>query len=277
MPYCSGYDTTLWVIGMLLRDRMNFCGTTILVTAYFVGYCRLPKFIHGYCQVHSGRGGCVVRFPLDEKQGAALRQESRIARELCSLVHIEIPETRFFPADNGQPAYARHQWIDGEPLTTAMYSHMPTESRHKLADDLAEFLTVLHSIDPMNAGTWYDDEPLAHQSSIDGKLQWFDGRLRARIHEALNPHLEPNLILAVTETVHSLETLVVDREELVLCHGDIHGYNLAMRAAAQGYELGGVFDFETTSILDVHEDFFRLYFSFFGLGGSCDECLRGKA
>ncbi len=48
MPYCSGSDTTLWVIGMLLNDRMNFCGTSILVTAYFEGDYKLSKFIHGY-------------------------------------------------------------------------------------------------------------------------------------------------------------------------------------------------------------------------------------
>ena len=48
MPYCSGYDTTLWVIDMLLSDRMNFCGTSILVTVYFKGDCKLQKFIHGY-------------------------------------------------------------------------------------------------------------------------------------------------------------------------------------------------------------------------------------
>jgi len=47
-PYCSGYDTTLWVIAMLLGNRMNFCGTSILVTAYFKGEYKLQKFIHGY-------------------------------------------------------------------------------------------------------------------------------------------------------------------------------------------------------------------------------------
>ncbi len=48
MPYCSGYDTTLWVIDMLLNDRMNFCGTSVLVTAHFEGFYTQPKFIHGY-------------------------------------------------------------------------------------------------------------------------------------------------------------------------------------------------------------------------------------
>ena len=55
MPYCSGYDTTLWVIGMLLSCRMNFCGTSILVTAHFEGEYTLQKFIHGYCIAHKER------------------------------------------------------------------------------------------------------------------------------------------------------------------------------------------------------------------------------
>ncbi len=211
-------------------------------------------------RMHSGQGGCVLRFPLDEMQAAALRQESRIAQGLCPLVRMDIPETRFFPAENDRPAYSVHQWIDGEPLMTEMYVRMAEESRHKLAHDLAEFLVTLHSVDLAEVATWYTDETLAHPPSGYGKPQWFDGRLRAGIPEVLNPHLEPNLVSAVAETIHGFETLAVDGKELALCHGDIHGYNLAMRPSAQGYELGGVFDFEIAGILDAHEDFFRLYF-----------------
>ncbi len=211
-------------------------------------------------RVHSGQGGCVLRFPLDKRQETTLRRESRIARELLPLVCMDIPETRFFPAENGWPAHAVHQWIAGEPLTTEMYDHMPEGSKCKLAHALAEFLSTLHSVDLTTAATCYDDGALAHLAPGYGKPQWFDGRLRARIPDALHPHLDPTLILAVTETIRGFETLAVDGKELALCHGDIHGYNLAMRAAAQGYELGGVFDFEIVGILDAHEDFFRLYF-----------------
>jgi Ser/Thr protein kinase RdoA (MazF antagonist) len=211
-------------------------------------------------RVRSDQGGCVLRFPLDERQTAGLRQEARIAQGICPLVRIDISGTRFFPAKDGRPVHAIHQWIDGEPLTTEMYVQMAEGSKRKLAHDLAEFLVALHSVDLAEAATWYADGSLAHLPPGYGKPQWFDGRLRARVPEVLNPHLEPDLILAVAETVRGFEALVVAESELALCHGDIHGFNVAMRATPRGYELGGIFDFEIAGVLDVHEDFFRLHF-----------------
>jgi hypothetical protein len=47
---------------------------------------------------------------------------------------------------------------------------------------------------------------------------------------------------------------------MTFVHGDIHGFNLAMQPGSHGYELSGIFDLENAGALDIHEDFFRLYF-----------------
>ena len=211
-------------------------------------------------KIDSDRGTCVVRFPLDARKEAALKREARATKELHPLVRIDIPETTFFSSENGRPALAIHRWIDGVPLTTEMYDGMSDESRHDLAHDLAEFLVTVHAVDLAEAATWCGVGSLEHLPPGYGKPQWFDEDLRARTPKALHPQLEPGLITVVTETIREFEELVVSREELVFGHGDIHGFNLAMRPTAKGYGLGGIFDFEIAGIQDTHEDFFRLYF-----------------
>jgi aminoglycoside phosphotransferase (APT) family kinase protein len=237
-----------------------------LVAGWIGGDCRVEPLSDApergaVYKVHSDRGVCVVRFPASEGQEAALRKESRIAQALRPLVRLALPEPAVFSAESGRPAFAVHRWIDGGPLTTEMYVHMAEEARHKLAQDLAEFLATVHSVDLAEAATWYSHEKVEHLTPPNyGKPGWFDGNLRSRIPAVLNPRLEPNLVLAVTEIVRDFEALTVSGAELVFGHGDIHGYNLAMRPTANGYELSGVFDFELAGVQDVHEDFFRLHF-----------------
>jgi aminoglycoside phosphotransferase (APT) family kinase protein len=212
-------------------------------------------------KVHADHGACVVRFPVSEEQEVALVREARITKALRPLVDIDLPEPTVFPAEGERPALAVHPWVDGEPLTPEMYEQMSETSKDGLACDLAGFLAAVHAIDLAQAAAWCGDEGAEYWTQPGyGKPGWFGDDLRARIPGALNPHLEPRLVSAVAEAVQGFEALAVSGTDLVFAHGDIHGFNLAMRPTARGYALGGVIDFGIAGIQDAHEDFFRLYF-----------------
>jgi aminoglycoside phosphotransferase (APT) family kinase protein len=213
--------------------------------------------------VQAENGRCVVRIPRDHAQELALRKEARLIQHLHGVVNVDIPDTTFFPAHDGFPAYAIYRWVEGEPLTSDMVQHMPEASKQELADDLAEFLIRMHNVTLSEAVRWCD--PAFAGSTAElleryGKPAWFAGETRQRAVTRLKPFIDGWLAELLDQTVARFEGLELNETFLVLGHGDVHGFNLAMRLTASGYKLGGVLDFGISGIQDVHEDLFRLNF-----------------
>ena len=215
------------------------------------------------CKVHSESGISVVRFPLDCGQASALQKEANITSHVQELVKIELPDISFFPQNEHRPALAVHRWIDGEPLTTEMYDALAETSKETLSDDIAGFLSTLHAVDLLEAARWcgITESDLAEQDpSAFGQPKWFDLNMRERVSQMVASSRDERVSSIAEQTLAEFERVAVTREQLVFAHGDVHGYNLAMRHAGGTYRLVGIFDFAIAGILDVHEDFFRLFF-----------------
>jgi hypothetical protein len=87
---------------------------------------------------------------------------------------------------------------------------------------------------------------------------WFGPHAVAEMRPQLEPLLDPAEAQVFEDTVRRFHAREVSPDEMAFCHGDIHGYNVAMGEDALGARIVGVFDLECTGILDIHEDFFRL-------------------
>ena len=215
-------------------------------------------------EVSSHAGSAIVRIPVDHSGMQALRREERLVRELRPRVALEIPDTALYSGSPGLPAFAIHTKVKGRPLTSAMFMRMAPVDRRRLVDDLVGFMLSLHTADLDRACLWCGDG-CEHRGSPAflaqfGKPGWFDRDLVERSYARLSPHLGSELSDVLAITLAEFEALDYSDSYLRLVHGDIHGYNLAMRKVSGAWRLTGVFDFGTAGVRDVHEDLFRLNF-----------------
>ncbi len=218
-----------------------------------------PGGFHVY-EIGAAAGRAILRLPVDEAGVRALEREERIVHGLRSLVALEIPDTSFCAGDAGIPLFAVHKLVEGEPLTTEMLAQMSHAGRRQLVASLVEFMLQVHGVDLDIACEWCGDVSTPWFRQRYGKPGWFSRDLVERSRGLLDPDLDAGLQRLLAVTLSDFEAIEPRGEYLRLVHGDLHGYNLAMREEPGGWRLGGVFDFGIAGILDAHEDLFRLNF-----------------
>jgi aminoglycoside phosphotransferase (APT) family kinase protein len=214
-------------------------------------------------QVTGSGGEFVVRFPKDEAGLALLVKEERVQRGLRDRVTLRIPDTRVVDDLDGVPAFALHRLVPGSPLDTACYEGLSPEGRERLVHDLANFFCETHSVPLELACRWLEvpyagDETAAKLAARERDHAWFGPDAVAAIRPALEPLLDEAEARLLEQTDRLFQAREVRPGELVFCHGDMHGYNVAMGEDELGAKLVGVFDLGNTGILDAHEDLFRL-------------------
>ncbi len=205
---------------------------------------------------------CVLRFPLDGSQERALWREAIITGQIRDLARIEVPDTTYLHGSEDRPPLAVHRWVAGGPLTTEMYHTLREPAKQQLADDLADFLAAMHGVALGEYARWCETQPDAERLDLSafGPPGWFDGKMRDLVANLPRDRLGQEVSAAVQTTLVQFEELTVTAQQLVFGHGDVHGFNLAMRATGDTFRLRGIFDFGIAGIIDAHEDFFRLYF-----------------
>lgn len=199
----------------------------------------------------------IVRIASDDAHLQALRREVRLLAGMRDWVTLRIPDTRIVEAE---ATFAIHCQIPGDPLATELYEGLSPSLRGRLVMDLATFFRETHAVPLELACSWLGDSYQGRDAAAvaHGKPGWFvpDGVVALR--QSLTPSLNESEHAIFERTVSEYEALAAHPEYMVFGHGDLHGFNIAMGADALGPKLVGVFDFGCTSLLDIHEDFFRL-------------------
>lgn len=207
-------------------------------------------------KVESGSGVHIVRFPVNQEQEIAYQLEQSLTEYLKDRVSISIPDTVFYARSEKMPAMAVHTWVHGDPLTTEIYEKMTLEQRKKLVRDLTEFFLSVHKIDIEEAARVCR---LVVPTELKGP-EWFNAGVRSRVSLLPRETLGAKIHAELHDVLQAFEVLFVGSVDLVLAHGDVHGFNLAMSSDTEGPKLSGIFDFGCAGILDVNEEFFRLNF-----------------
>jgi aminoglycoside phosphotransferase (APT) family kinase protein len=214
-------------------------------------------------QVTVSTGTWIVRLARNEVHLSLLKKEARVQRGLRDWVTVLIPDTRIIDRLEDRPALAIHRMIPGEPLTSELYGSLSPEVRRRLVADLAAFFAQTHRIPLRVACEWLDIPfegipTVARLASTFGKPTWFSPRIAAQMWPVLLPLLDTGEKELWEDTVIRFDALDARPEFLVFGHGDLHGYNMALRLDNLGARLAGVFDLGCTGIMDIHEDLFRL-------------------
>ena len=213
-------------------------------------------------------GVFILRFALSEKHLRILHKEERIQAGLGGCLPVQIPNTQIIPSGAGLPPYAIHSKIMGEPLTETCLQKLSVRERRRLVSDLVDLFHSLHNISLQTACAWLEPDfhPIACQDHVSrqalaglvGKPLWFNAPAVEELRPKLSLRLDKSERDSFEQTVTEFNQIPLYPAGLVFGHGDLHGFNMAVLAAPDGYRLNGVFDLGCTGILDIHEDFFRL-------------------
>ena len=138
--------------------------------------------------------------------------------------------------------------------------------RDRLVHDLASFFCETHSVPLEVACGWlgipFEGKETASRMAalFQRNHAWFGPDAVAEMRPALEPRfgLDEDEARLFEETNRLFQAREVSPGDMVFCHGDIHGYNVAMGEDELGARIVGVFDLGCAWILDIHEDFFRL-------------------
>jgi len=99
---------------------------------------------------------CVFRFPKNDYYKKKIKVEMRLLSELQKKIS-KIPYYKFMPQDQ---SFGGYPIIDGKPLSTKKFNIFTNQQKRRLANELADFLTVLHKI------------PISKAKKIGLKFEW---------------------------------------------------------------------------------------------------------
>jgi aminoglycoside phosphotransferase len=237
-------------VGRRLAGRL---GSPVHVT-------RIGKFAY---QVTGACDDLVLRFAQDEASLSALVVEAHLASALLGRTALQMPDTEIIDGVEDWPAFAVHRMIPGEPLTSECYNSLSPLARERLVRDLASFFHDMHRIPLQDACVWLGipwegKQTVVRLAEMRGKPTWFSPAAVTEMRPGVAARLETAETAAFEDTIGRFRALTVDPGNMVVGHGDMHGYNMGIGADSLGARLVGVFDLGCAGILDIHEDFFRL-------------------
>jgi aminoglycoside phosphotransferase (APT) family kinase protein len=183
-------------------------------------------------------GTYVVKFAWSEPAAQSIVQETRVLRALAAR-KLPVPRPLVTRRSAALLIYRR---IEGVPLTWERACALPAGTARRLSGSLARVMAALHSSTGVVRSVGLRLGP--------PKPQWDTRRMR----RDLVPRLDGRRAVWTEALVRRVEeALVSPGAELVLLHGDLHGWNLVLDPALD--RVAGVLDLEEAAIGDHHFDF----------------------
>lgn len=179
----------------------------------------------------------VFRFPRSQAAAATLQREVATLRALAGRLRLAIPAP-VYASDAAALPYMGYRLLPGEPLRRDELATASDADLERLARQLADFLSELHSL-PV--------ELLPDQIIRDTHADWAE--MFAGFREQLFPHMRADAREQVTHNFDAyLDDLASAAWRPVIRHGDLGGDNILHDAVTGA--LTGVIDFASTALGD---------------------------
>lgn len=178
----------------------------------------------------------IFRFPKNDYYKRKIKVEMKLLSELQKKTS-KIPDYRFISKDQ---SFGGYPIIDGKPLSTKKFKKFTNQQKIQLANELADFLTVLHKIPiskAQNIGLKFE---WSHQDEL---MQYKDRR--KHIKKVLNQEE----LLFVDNLMEKYVSLKLPENCLV--HHDLSEDHIL----AKNNKLSGIIDFGDSSLNDPAVDF----------------------
>lgn len=186
-------------------------------------------------------GEWIFRFPKTSEFISVFAREKRLLDRLRNCVSMPVPHYEYV---GSKTAFVGYRKIPGEALLKDVYIKLSSESRQKVAESLALFLSQFHkAITLEEASTWgfgnYNLPLHEMQKSLPGTFS--SNELENMIQQALSYAMQ-----------HPY-----DSKNRVILHHDLHGENFAFDVHKE--QLTGVFDFSDALVGDYCCEFSKLF------------------
>lgn len=203
----------------------------------------------------------VFRFPRDDRHRARLFPvELNLLAALDGATRVPIPRYERLPPGR---AFGGYRMIRGDPLRPADFAGLPAGVREAILDDLADFLSVIHSLPPA----------ILAQSDGTIALEWAAERFRRRWLEKRRAQVAivvPTALLKNIDHFYDAYASAPAPPREVVTHGDLTDDHMLL--AQRRDRLAGVIDFGDACLGDPAYDFAF----FFAYGQAAADQLAGR-
>ena len=186
----------------------------------------------------------VIRAPKNDDYRAEFEHEIALMQYLGGLIRLSIPRYTMVAHDRSLAAY---DMLPGTELTRDAFAGLEVDDKALLADELAQFLTVLHAIPLADLEPYHvrvEDEP----TLCDELVQ--------RVRTVLYPRLCAEDQATIEEYVNCLGNAGLARYEPVLTHCDLTTDHILWDADMRKVS---VIDFSDRALGDPARDFAGLF------------------
>ncbi|WP_223069551.1 phosphotransferase family protein [Paenibacillus caui] len=195
----------------------------------------------------------VFRFPLSS-DSVSLETEKRFLPKLAERVTLPIPKILFESDSQDDLQYIGYPIIQGEPLMDVHFLSLSETVKDRIAKEIADFLTSLHT---------FQDDPVTRNDPDESRVTWKGGWefFFAEIERFVEPKLGKNERLWVQRMRR--EYLQTDGSfEFTPCliHGDFKREHIFYDPDAE--RLSGIIDFGQLKVGDPAYDFHYLHLNY---------------
>lgn len=186
----------------------------------------------------------IFRFPNSIEYVSSLHDEVRLLAFLKDHIQAQIPSYSYVPEDSSFGGYAM---LKGKELSLDYFANLSQAHQHKVAKDIADFLTDLHSL----------DTAAMEQFNIQSESDFAGyGDIVAEADKYIKPNLSDNDYQTVNKMLTAIIPLLEYPQPARLIHGDIAPKHLIWNDVT---ERVGFIDFSDRIISDPAYDFAELY------------------
>lgn len=213
----------------------------------------------GVWEVKAAHGHFIARVATGEGDSDRLRREQRLA-EFMDFLPVQVPPITVHDAPGGVAISLRPK-IEGEEAGGEMFENRFSDrDRQVFVRDVAELLHRMHAT-PLEVACRGLGIPILGQQAAAvevGCARWFDAE-RIEAATAASRSSNPRLEVLWKEIRSWLGRYRVDPDDMVFGHGDLHGGNMIVAPTGDGFRLVGIFDLENGGIVNLYDEFLRIY------------------
>lgn len=184
----------------------------------------------------------IFRFPRDSYYKKKIKIEMKLLGNLQDSTHVSIPNYKFVVPDK---SYGGYRLIQGTRLTKTAFNKLNKKSQKKLAKDLSNFLTGLHTITLTEA----EEIGLVHEWTITDQIKEFNKRKRF-VYSTLSRQEK----IFIGKFIKKWAALSMPKK-LSPIHFDLTGDHILI----DKNKLAGIIDFGDSAIGDPASDFAWLW------------------
>lgn len=186
----------------------------------------------------------VFRFPNSSKYLSAFKDEVNLLNYLTQKTKTKIPSYKYVASDY---SFAGYEIIPGEELSEELFQMLTEEEKRKVAEQLAEFLTALHTV-PVNE--------LGRFNITTANMVSEAKKLREQTNKFLQGVLTKDEYSQVLQILEEVDVIVNKPLPTALIHNDISASHIIWDSVSKTV---GIIDFSDRCFSDPAYDFMELY------------------